>query len=147
MPKQEHREFVRPAIKKKRNYGYEEFKLCQRISYYLDLEYPHVLFHFDFGTGTKLTIGQAVKQKTLNPHRGYPDLFILEPKRGFYGLFIEVKQDGEELFKKHYLCEYKSEHLQEQAEYMRKLRVKGYKAEFGVGYENCKKIIDEYLKL
>ena len=29
---------------------------------------------------------------------------------------------------------------------LEKLRARGYKAEFGVGFEECKQIIDEYLR-
>lgn len=29
---------------------------------------------------------------------------------------------------------------------LEKLRARGYRAEFGVGFEGCKKIIDEYLR-
>ena len=37
-------------------------------------------------------------------------------------------------------------HIEEQAEMLEKLRARGYKAEFGIGLEECKKIIDEYLR-
>lgn len=40
----------------------------------------------------------------------------------------------------------KDKHLEEQAEMLEKLRARGYRAEFGVGFEGCKKIIDEYLR-
>ena len=37
-------------------------------------------------------------------------------------------------------------HIEEQAKMLEKLRTRGYKAEFGVGLEECKQIIDEYLR-
>ena len=40
----------------------------------------------------------------------------------------------------------KDQHLEEQAKMLEKLRARGYRAEFGVGFEGCKQIIDEYFK-
>ena len=37
-------------------------------------------------------------------------------------------------------------HIEEQAEMLEKLRARGYRAEFGVGFDGCKKIIDNYLR-
>lgn len=121
-----------------------EYILSKHLSVYIRNQYPNVVFHFDTGSGTKLTMGQAVKMKCLNPLRGYPDLFIAEPRNGYNGLFIEIKKDGEKLLKRN--KEFKTGHLEEQSSFLTILTAKGYKALFGVGYDECKKIIDEYLK-
>lgn len=151
-----------------------------RVAQYLATNYPSVQFHSDFGSGCKLTKGQAIKQKRQNAgRRGWPDLFIAEPKHiwdtnkslgvriGFAddgetqlysqivaGLFIELKKDGEKLLvgpraKNRFLSidgkEYKTEHLKEQADVIYKLNQRGYIAVFAVGFEEAKKLIDEYL--
>ena len=106
-------------------------------------------------------MGQAAKHKRLHPERGYPDLFIAKPKEikvktalgGGYslvetnplgGLYLEIKKDGEKLTKKD--GSWRTPHIAEQAEMLERLRRAGYKAEFGVGLDECKQIIDEYLR-
>ncbi len=135
-----------------------EHNLYEQIARYLQLQYPDVIYRFDIGADLKLTMGQAAKHKRLHPRRGYPDLFIAESSEnvnskdwnsivrewGFYfGLYIEIKKDDEKLTKKD--GSWRTPHIAEQAEMLEKLRQAGYKAEFGIGFEGCKKIIDEYL--
>lgn len=135
-----------------------EHNLYEQIARYLQLQYPDVIYRFDIGADLKLTMGQAAKHKRLHPRRGYPDLFIAESSEnvnskdwnsivrewGFYfGLYIEIKKDDEKPTKKD--GSWRTPHIAEQAEMLEKLRQAGYKAEFGIGFEGCKKIIDEYL--
>lgn len=70
------------------------------------------------------------------------------------GLFIELKKEGEKLFPgpratRRYLSKdgitYKTEHLMEQANTLFDLRDLGYCAEFAVGFDEAKRIIDNYL--
>lgn len=57
-----------------------ELELQAQVADYIRLQYPTVIFHSDFGSGIKLTMGQAIKQKRLNGgRRAWPDLFIAEP--------------------------------------------------------------------
>lgn len=131
-----------------------EHDLYEQIARYLQLQYPSVIYRFDVGADLKLTPGQAAKHKRLHPERGYPDLFIAESSMNiwhspvrewglYFGLYIEIKKDGEKLTKKD--GSWRTPHIAEQAEMLERLRQAGYKAEFGVGFEGCKKIIDEYL--
>lgn len=105
------------------------------------------LAHFDFGTGTKLTIGQARKQKSLNPQRGWPDLFIAMPT--YYpdtliaGLFIELKTAGTRLQKRD--GSWASPHIAEQAAVLERLREVGYAAHFGIGLDDCIRLVEQYL--
>lgn len=102
-----------------------------------------------------MTPGQAVRNKRLQSGRAWPDLFIAEPKwpsKGLMnnpdytcGLFIEIKKEGTKIFLKDGETLVADEHVREQAETLKKLRDRGYKAVFGIGFEECKKIIDEYL--
>lgn len=122
----------------------KEADLQIMVADYLRLQYPDVLFHSDFGSGIKLTIGQAAKQKRQNGgRRSWPDMFIAEPNKRHYGLFIELKKDGARIYKKD--GSFASEHIEEQAKMLALLGAKGYKAVFGVGFENTKEIIDNYL--
>lgn len=131
-----------------------EHNLYEQIARYLQLQYPNIIYRFDLASDLKLTPGQAAKHKRLHPTRGYPDLFIAEsstniwdsPVREWglhFGLYIEIKKDGEKLTKKD--GSWRTPHIAEQAEMLERLCQAGYKAEFGIGFEGCKKIIDEYL--
>ena len=116
------------------------FQVCQ----YLKYQYPNVLFQTDL-SGIKLTIGQAVKLKSLRSGRAWPDIFIAEPKDGLHGLYIELKRDGEKLFKRDGFT-FVSEHIEEQNQILEKLMDKGYFSCFAIGFDQAKLIIDSYLK-
>lgn len=137
-----------------------EHNLYEQLARYLQLQYPNVIYRFDVGADLKLTPGQAAKHKRLHPERGYPDLYIAESSEnvnskdwngivrewGFYfGLYLEIKTESNSPYKKDGTLK-KDQHLEEQAGMLEKLRARGYRAEFGVGFEGCKKIIDEYLR-
>ena len=137
-----------------------EHSLYEQIARYLQLQYPNIIYRFDIAADLKLTPGQAAKHKRLHPERGYPDLYIAESSEninskdwngivrewGFYfGLYLEIKTESNSPYKKDGTLK-KDQHLDEQARMLEKLRARGYKAEFGVGFEGCKKIIDEYLR-
>lgn len=136
-----------------------EHNLYEQLARYLQLQYPNVIYRFDIAADLKLTPGQAAKHKRLHPERGYPDLYIAESSEnvnskdwngivrewGFYfGLYLEIKTESNSPHKKDGTLK-KDQHLEEQARMLEKLRARGYRAEFGVGFEGCKKIIDEYL--
>ncbi len=148
-----------------------EAELQTAIAEYLARQYPDVLFHSDFGSGIKLTPGQAVRQKRQNGgRRAWPDMFIAQPMLRMFvgkdepdemirlgeegdsielaneiyaGLYLELKKEGTRLRKKN--GDWATEHIAEQAKVLEKLRDRGYCAEFAVGFEAAKKIIDEYL--
>lgn len=128
------------AIKKN-----SEDQLALDVSNYLCRRYPDVLFRFDYGAGVKLTIGQAAKQKRLQKIKSWPDLTILEPRRGYHGLIIELKQENVQVYKKNGGL-VKNEHIQGQAVVLKKLNAKGYLAVFGIGLQECIKVIDDYLQ-
>jgi hypothetical protein len=69
------------------------------ICKWLKTNHPKVMFNTDM-SGVKLSVGMAVKAKTLRSHNGFPDLFIIEPRNGYNGLFIELKKTGEKLVMK-----------------------------------------------
>ena len=74
---------------------------------------------------------------------------------GGYGLFLELKKDGENLYAQRKLDDlnklsldgkiYADKHLKEQADTLYKLRQAGYCAEFAIGYDHAISIITDYL--
>lgn len=121
----------------------DEFSEQKAICEYLSLQYPDVIFASDL-SGIRLPQGLANKIKSLKCKRGIPDLFIYEPRRGYYGLAIEMKATGVTIYKQDGDLR-TDQHLQEQEEMLTRLSHKGYLACFCIGYEKAKVIIDEYL--
>jgi hypothetical protein len=125
---------------------HDEYELQRQISWYLHVQYYDVLFLSDTIANLKLTKMQAIRNKRIQKE-GFktPDLLILEPRNGYSGLFIELKiatpfkKDGQ-------IKASTKDHLKGQLESIEKLNQKGYKACFAVGFEETKKIIDDYLK-
>ena len=134
--------------------GQTEAQLQIQVADYIRLKYPNVLFHSDFGSGIKLTMGQAAKQKRQNGgRRAWPDMFIAQPAQRNqeypdacykFGLFLELKRPGAKIYKKNGDL-VTNEHIREQAGVLEMLRNRGYEAEFACGFDEAKKIIDEYL--
>lgn len=115
------------------------------VARYIATNYPSIEFHSDFGSGARLTMGQAKRQKKLNAdRRGWPDMFIAEPVAKYNGLFIELKRSGEKLHKKN--GDWTCEHYKEQAEQIAKLKAKGYMAEFTVGFDEAISLVDKYMR-
>jgi hypothetical protein len=102
------------------------------------------MFNSDL-SGLRLTIGQAVQAKSMRSNSGYPDIVIYEARHGHHGLFIELKREGERIWKKDGSAA--TPHIAEQAKCMLELDIRGYAVGFGVGFEGAKTIIDQYLKL
>lgn len=143
-----------------------ELEVQIQVADYLRLRYPDVLFHSDYGSGLRLTPGQAIKQKRLQGgRRSWPDMFIAEPKNvkaeckvitdgdvikeahfldQKYGLFIELKKAGTRIYRKDGRL-VANEHIREQFDMLEQLRQRGYMAEFACGFDEAKEIIDEYL--
>lgn len=127
-----------------------ELELQMQVADYLRLQYPGVLFHSDFGSGIKLTMGQAIKQKRLQGgRRSWPDMFIAEVRslvdKYYHGLFIELKKEGTRIIKKDGTL-VSDAHICEQFDMLEQLRQRGYMAEFACGFDEAKEIIDEYLR-
>ena len=149
----EFRDFMKLTSPKKRSgtkKNKAEERLQLKVCNYLKQNYPDVIFFCDVASGLHLPIWIASLHSKMRSSKGLPDLFIAEPIFGkhegdesFSGLFIELKKEGLRL-KNGGLP--KTEHISEQCVIIQRLRESGYKAEFGVGYDECKKLIDDYLK-
>jgi len=121
-----------------------EKTLHKAVCDYLRLQFPGVLFNSDMAGSMRLTIGQATAMKALRSNRGFPDLAIYEARKGFHGLFIELKIEGTKLTKKN--GDAATPHISEQIDCMAELQMRGYETSFAVGFDEAKKIIDDYLK-
>lgn len=121
-----------------------EYQLCKAVATYLRLQYPKVLFHFDLA-GLNLSRAQAGMMKAIQGGRGWPDLFIAYAKGGYHGLFIELKADGVKLLKKD--GDYTTPHIEEQDLCISDLQYKRYYADFAIGFDDAKSIIDKYIRL
>ena len=123
----------------------KEHDIYKMIADYLRYQYPTVIYRFDLAADLKLTMGQASKHKRLQRYRGYPDLFIAEPNWPYHGLYLEIKKDGVRIFKQDGKL-VADEHIREQFDMLADLRQRGYAAEFAIGFEGAKKLIDDYMK-
>ena len=134
-----------------------------RVPNYIRVNFPEVQFHSDFGSGVRLTVNQARRQKAVNGgRRGWPDVFIAKPSTRFdwnatpfwhpgeyapadrHGLFIELKKEKTRLKKRN--GEWADEHFEEQNSVLEALRSVGFCAEFAVGYDEAVALIDAYMK-
>ena len=130
-----------------------EESISLKVATFLKLQYPNINYRFDVGADIKLTMGQATKFKALQmKRRGYPDLFIARPSKGFSGLYIEVKKDMSEVYlkdgvtlKKRINKKTGKCHNQEQFEMLKSLNQDGYLAKYGFGFEDTIQKIREYL--
>jgi hypothetical protein len=120
----------------------KEENLHIAICNYLKLQYPNVIFTSE-ASGVRMTIGQAVKLKRMRSGGKLPDLWILEPRGGYHGLFLEIKAEG--ILKKD--GGYKTKHIEQQADTIMDLQDKGYAATFVVGFDDAQGTIDDYMAL
>lgn len=112
------------------------------VAQYLRVCYPDAIFNSDL-SGIRLTMNQAVKCKLLRSSKSFPDMIIYEPRRGYHGLFLELKKLGEKVRKKDGTL-VADIHIREQAEMIENLKKRGYYATFAVGFVEAKDIIDWY---
>lgn len=119
--------------------------LTSQICKYIRQQYPNVYFFtdpsglFQKGWGAK---------KQLHDNRSTHaqlDVIILEPKGSFRGLIVELKREGERLYKKDKTPV--TDHVGDQMESVNHLLRKGYMADFAIGFDQAKSIIDTYMKL
>jgi hypothetical protein len=118
----------------------KEETIHQQLCAYIRAQYPNVIFTSE-PSGLRLPIGQATKLKKLRSGSKLPDLWILERRANYGGLFIELK--AEPIHKKN--GEYKNPHIKEQAEVIQRLKEKGYAATFAVGFDEARMEVDMYL--
>lgn len=125
----------------------KEESLQLEVCRYISLQYKDVMFISDVASGVKLNTGQAVRASKMRSSRGWPDLFIPEPRGLCYGLFIELKTIEKSPYLKDGRTLKSDPHILEQAEMIEKLNKRGYYARFAVGFDQAKHIIDKYFSM
>ncbi len=116
----------------------EDF-LQQRLSNYMLDEWSDIPFRVDLVDKlNNVAIGKKVKALHGKWSRGYPDMFIATSRKGFGGLYLELKATDTVI---------DSEHTRRQAKYHAVLRHNGYKVSFCCGFDECVKKIKKYLKV
>ena len=121
-----------------------EQSIHKRVCTYLRQEYPHVIFRTD-GGGLKLTKNQAIQYASMQSCSGWPDLFIPHARRGYHGLYLELKKEGTAIYLKRDNTKLVANlHIQNQAATLKRLNELGYFGRFAVGYDAAVKIIDWY---
>jgi len=125
---------------------HQEYILQKAVCRFLELQYPNVLFLSDTIGNVKLTEMQASRNKQIQKN-GFkcPDLIILEPRKGYAGLLIELKKESP--FKKDGVTLYKNDHLEAQQKSIDDLISKGYLAFFKWEFDDIKALINWYMKL
>ena len=115
------------------------------IADYINLQYPNVIFLSD-PSGMRLSIGlrNEVKRKRCKRYK-IPDLIILHPEKGYSGLILEIKKQGEKLYKRDGNT-WIDEHIEAQAKSLARLKEIGYCASFAIGFDEAVSIINQYLK-
>jgi hypothetical protein len=98
---------------------------------YLRLAYPDALYCASAG-GMRTSYLQAVKMKRTGYVKGFPDLFIYEPRNEYNGLAIEMKKEKGGVASP------------EQKRWQEQLRNRGYASYICKGSEDAIKVIDEY---
>ena len=108
-----------------------EMKLQIAVVKYLKLKFPKVRYCASLG-GIYTSPTQARKAKLTGYVRGFPDLQICEARKGFHGLFIELKTN-------------KGRATKVQQEWIKDLNERGYKAIICKGIDETMETINEYL--
>ena len=107
----------------------KEYQLQKSVCKFLDLK--GYLFCGSMGGQYQVFRSQRIKAKNSGYKRGFPDLFIYEPKGKYNGLAIELKVGYNKA-------------TQEQLQWISKLRKRGYCAEICNGIDETINIINKY---
>jgi hypothetical protein len=118
---------------KTRKQGTPEHTLQKSLVQYMKLSYPKILFCASAG-GMRTSMTQAVKMKSSGYVKGFPDMFIYEPKQKYNGLAIELKVKGN----------YPSTH---QKKWIADLNARGYKAVVCTGLDEAVTELNNYMRL
>jgi hypothetical protein len=109
----------------------KEYQLQKAVCKYLDLQ--NVLYCGSMGGQYQVHMSQRIKAKKSGYKKGFPDLFIYEPRGSYHGLAIELKVGY-------------NKPTVEQLTWLNKLTERGYIAEICTGIDEALEVINTYLK-
>lgn len=127
-----------------------EEQIQKMVAIYIKRQFPYIKYFLsDYAAGLHLTQNQARIRSSMNGDRGWSDMFIPYPSRGFNGLFIELKKDGTAIYcsrgpRKGKLVA--DEQIQLEAAFINDMISNGYFARFAVGFDSAQKILDWYFE-
>lgn len=136
-----------PISKRPKHFKHEQ-TLVLRVCKYLDSTYPGVFYVVNYVADLHFTDKQDRLNARLKSPLGWPDIQIIQPSRGYHGLFIEVKIEGVRIYNTIGPNKGKMAsdmHIRQQAIILDDLNKRGYFARFGIGFDKCKQLIDWYL--
>lgn len=96
-------------------------------------EFPHVEFISNILDGARLGMLVRKHTKGMRNREGTSDIVILEPRKGFHGMCLEIKTLTGKV-------------SQEQRDFLDRMKRKGYHVTTGHGLDDCFLAIREYLK-
>jgi hypothetical protein len=108
-----------------------EVKIQKAIAQFIRLKYPDVLMTIS-PAGFVMSAGMAMKVNAMGYRKGTPDLMFFEPRGGYHGLVLEVKDPNGSL-------------STEQREFIDTAIKLGYKGEVCYSVTQGKNIIDRYM--
>ena len=109
----------------------KEYQLQKAVCKYLDLN--NVLYCGSMGGQYQVHMSQRIKAKKSGYKKGFPDIFIYEPRGSYHGLAIELKVG------------YNKPTI-EQLNWLQNLTDKGYLATTCRGIDEALEVINGYLK-
>jgi hypothetical protein len=121
----------------------KEANIHRELCRWLALAYPRALFNSDM-SGVRLPPKLAVQAARLRSSRAMPDLMIFEPRRNYYGLFIELKNADTRLLLKDGTLT-RDQHIQEQAAILVELSARNFLATFARGLNEAIELIHWYM--
>jgi hypothetical protein len=110
----------------------KEDSLTISVATFLRMQYPDVLA-FHIANERKTSPRHGAKLKRMGVLAGVSDFFIAEARRGFNGMFLELKIKPNKL-------------TENQKTFIQKAQRKGYKAYVAYDIDEAIKVIEEYLK-
>jgi len=123
----------------------KEWQLQMNVVEYVHRQYPDALITGDALAGlTDLGPILGAKAKKMGKVASWPDLTIHELRHGYVSMDIELKKEGEQLYRLDGEM-YAKEHIRNQAKMHELLRQRNHFVCFAVGLDEAKQFIDWYL--
>lgn len=121
----------------KRNYQHEYYVQVAIVNY-LRAKYPGALWTAS-SAGMKTNVITAMRFKAMGVQPGFPDIAIYEPRGIYRGLFIELKRPKARGSSRGTVSPH-------QTRWIDGLNRRGYKAVICYGFDDARKILDDYMK-
>ena len=123
----------------------EEESLQEAVCQYIRMQYKGVVFISD-ASGIRVPPHVAGYMARTRSSKGIPDLIILKPKGKYHGLVLELKKENERVWLRDGTLS-KNQHIQDQFRVLNELGRIGYWADFAIGQDHARSIIDVYMNM